>query len=116
MKRIGLLVAVMMSVWAWAAWAGDKVPANDLPDDFFWKVIGGACVVVVAVVGYQTRQRDALLDKVAGIVYGNENSPGMLTRMTLIEDRIDRCPECSGNAAHQRQGDVVPHYHRRNGE
>jgi len=106
-----LLFMGMIVFSSWVAWAGEK-PVHDLPDDFFWKVIGAGSVLIMAVVGYQIRQRDQLLDKMAHIIYGNEDNPGLITRTALLEKTIDTCPECTPGY-HNRIGETEKHRHTR---
>lgn len=100
-------------LFSWAAWAGEK-PSADLPDDFFWKIIGAGSVVIMAIASYQIRQRDALLDKVANVIYGNEDKPGLITRTAVLENKVDSCAECT--PFHLRAGESEPHYHVRQQE
>lgn len=93
---------------AYAVQAGAK---DDFSDDFFWRIIAGGCSLLMVIIAYQIRQRDILMDKMAAIIYGHEEKEGLLTRITVIENNIDRCEGC--NPHHMREGDSYPHVHHR---
>jgi len=96
----------------YGAWAAQAPPAPEFSADFFWKVIAAICTILVAVVSYQITRRDKLLDKIATTIFGDEEGKGLITRITVMESEISRCPGCSPGF-HQREGDAHPSPHVR---
>jgi hypothetical protein len=111
-----VFISCYMLLLSFTAYAKSQVleVSDEFSDATFWRIMGGVCTLLIFIVSYQVRQRDKLLDKVAGIIFGTEDQPGLKTRIAVIESEISRCEGCNPSfAPHKRVGDKSPHLHVR---
>ena len=105
--------ALLLSFTAYAKSQVTEV-SDEFSDATFWRVMGGVCTLLIFIVSYQIRQRDKLLDRIGDIIFGTEDTPGIKTRLAVLENEIERCEHCSPSfASHKRSSDKVPHVHVR---
>lgn len=119
---ITALILCFLILGAYITLAATAPPptGSEWTSETFWKIISAVSAVAMISLGYSIRQkdknddkRDALLEKIATIVFGDESGKGGLTtRVTVMENNIDRCEGCSPKQ-HYREGDIEPHTHLR---
>lgn len=71
-----------------------------LPSWFMAVAISVLCLYTGYSLKKDSEKRDALIARIAQTIYGSEDKPGLLTRISVMENTVDRCGGCTPGEHH----------------